>query len=149
MGERGADAASGPQPMQDIGLGPLAPVVHEITVGGETLTIKPAGLVTLAEMVRALGPMMRVLEGAQSDQPIGDVLMPALFDPDSARGLLQAAALGSGRPLEWVGGLPGDEQFALIVKVIEVNLDFFDRRLRAQVSSGLITLVGRLLAGQT
>lgn len=92
---------------------------------------------------------MRAIEAAPSGEAIGATLVPALLDPDTAQGLLTAAAVGSGQPLEWVGGLPGDEQFQLVVKVIEVNLDFFDRRLRPVVTSGLMALMARLLAGRT
>lgn len=148
MAEAGQGAGAA-ELMEDVGLGPLAPVSESITVGGRELTIKPAGLVALAEMARALGPVMRAIEAAPDGEAISTTLVPALLDPDTAHGLLSAAAVGSGQPLEWVGGLPGDEQFELVVKVIEVNLDFFDRRLRPTVNRGLMALLGRLLAGRT
>lgn len=135
--------------MDDTGLGPLAPVTETITVGGRELTIRPAGLVELAKMAQALGPVMRAIEAAPEGEAIGSTLLPALMDPDNAQGLLTAAAVGASQPLEWVGQLPGDEQFQLVVKVIEVNLDFFDRRLRPVVTSGLMALMARLLAGRT
>lgn len=149
MGELGANTARGPGPMDDIGLGPLAPVSEAITVGGRDLAIRPAGLVELARMAQAMGPVMRALEAAPEGEAIGATLLPALMDPDNAQGLLTAAAVGAGQPLEWVGQLPGDEQFQLVVKVIEVNLDFFDRRLRPTLNRGLMELLGRLMAGRT
>lgn len=133
----------------ELGLGALAPIAAEVQAGGETITVSPAGLVTLAQMARELGPLMQALESLGEGDSIAQALLPALMDPAAAESLVRTAAFGSGRPLDWVSALPGDEQLELLIKVVEVNLDFFARRLQPQLISGLQRMVTRLTAGRT
>lgn len=136
-------------PTVDTGLGPLAPPVTVLPIGGGDLQLQPADLLTLSRMLQAGGEVLARLESVPSDASMADVLLAMVRDPEAVGRLLDVAALGAGKPRSWVDALRGDEQLQLIVAVIEVNHDFFAQRLRPILGAGMSRLMKRLLGGRT
>jgi hypothetical protein len=95
----------------------LIPPSVQITVAGETLTLKPLKVGSLPAFLRAISPVMQSLTA-----PAIDWL--ALFG-ERGDDLLSAIAIAVGKPREWVDDLAADEAILLAAKVIEVNADFF------------------------
>ena len=98
-------------------LATLIPPGVQITVAGETLTLKPLKVGSLPAFLRAISPVMQSLTA-----PAIDWL--ALFG-ERGDDLLEAIAIAVGKPREWVDDLAADEAILLAAKVIEVNADFF------------------------
>jgi hypothetical protein len=132
----------------DLGLGVLSPPERNLLIGDVEIILKPANLLTLAKMVRAVDGLLAHLGGLAPESSITTALLPALVDPRYVEGLLQVASLGSGRERAWIDGLEPDEQLRLIVAVIEVNIDFFAQRLRPALTEGVVRLMTRLVAGR-
>ena len=95
----------------------LIPPGVQITVAGETLTLKPLKVGSLPAFLRAISPVMQSLTA-----PAIDWL--ALFG-ERGDDLLSAISIAVGKPREWVDDLAADEAILLAAKVIEVNADFF------------------------
>ena len=95
----------------------LIPPGVQITVAGETLTLKPLRVGSLPAFLRAISPVMQSLTA-----PAIDWL--GLFG-ERGDDLLSAIAIAIGKPREWVDDLAADEAILLAAKVIEVNADFF------------------------
>ncbi|MBK8321636.1 MAG: hypothetical protein IPL06_02625 [Betaproteobacteria bacterium] len=95
----------------------LIPLDVQITVAGETLTLKPLKVGSLPAFLRAISPVMQSLTAPSID-------WLALFG-ERGDDLLSAIAIAVGKPREWVDDLAADEAILLAAKVIEVNADFF------------------------
>ncbi|AOH36879.1 hypothetical protein BGP89_11370 [Luteimonas sp. JM171] len=137
-----------PDPSQDLGIGGLVPREMVATIAGERLTFRARGLVELARMYQHVKPAMELLESAPEGADISDGLISALTDEAAAQGLLAAAAIGVDKPLEWVAELGGTDQLELVSRVLEVNADFFARRLLPTMAKTVASWMARLLAGQ-
>jgi hypothetical protein len=105
----------------------LIPPGVQITVAGETLTLKPLKVGSLPAFLRAISPVMQSLTA-----PAIDWL--ALFG-ERGDGLLAAIAIAVGKPREWVDDLAADEAILLAAKVIEVNADFFTQTVIPKLDS--------------
>jgi hypothetical protein len=95
----------------------LIPPGVQITVAGETLTLKPLRVGSLPAFLRTISPVMQSLTA-----PAIDWL--GLFG-ERGDDLLSAIAIAVGKPRKWVDDLAADEAILLAAKVIEVNADFF------------------------
>jgi hypothetical protein len=153
FGKKSAEAkpAAGdlPAPASELSLGPLVVNTREVRAGGETLTLRARGLVELAQMYQHLKPVLAALEAAPDGTSISQGIALAAGNADVAQGLIQAAAIGAGKPLDWVAQLPGEEQLDLVCAVLEVNGDFFVRSLLPKSATLLANWMARLLAGPT
>lgn len=94
-----------------------APLV--VTVGGTTREITPIRVAELPAMLRACEPIFGLLAG-------GDMLAALLHDADS---VIQAIAIGARMPRDELDALETDELVTLGGAVMQVNADFFARRL--------------------
>lgn len=105
------------------------------TIVGETrtLTIADQPVEISALKVREIPPVIRALKPIMG--PIS-----ALFDEQltaesiiemSMRGenLITAVSIASRQPVEWVGDLMADDLVVLAMAIVEVNADFFVKRL--------------------
>ena len=99
----------------------LIPAGTEVTVGGETLLIKPLKVGQVPAFLRAISPVMHQITAT-------DVDWLALFG-ERGEDLLSAIAIAVGKPRGWVDDLAADEAILLAAKVIEVNADFFTRQV--------------------
>lgn len=127
------------QAFHDAGIAPLASLPSELRIGGETLLLTPGDLLELAEMYVHARPAFEKMQNAPEGASLNDGLMLAMTDADAVRGLLHAAAVGSRKPLEWVTALEGNDQIELVATVLEVNADFFTRRVMPRMARVLAT----------
>ena len=108
----------------------LIPQPVELTVGGETLAIKPLKVGQMPAFLRAISPVMQHLTRAEID-------WLTLFG-EQGDDLLAAIAIAVAKPRQWVDDLAADEAILLAAKVIEVNADFFTRTVLPKLD-GLFT----------
>lgn len=113
----------------------LFPRGVSLTIAGEPLTINPLKVGQLPGFLRAITPVMQQISGDRIDwwAVIGD------------RGgdLLSAIAIAVGKPREWVDDLDADDAVLLASTVIEVNADFFTRKVMPRLSA-LFAQVGEV-----
>ena len=97
----------------------LVPQACEITLAGETVSVKPLKVGQMPAFLRAITPVMQQINGDGID-------WLALFG-QQGDDLLTAVSIAVGKPRAWVDDLAADEASVLAAKVIEVNADFFTR----------------------
>ena len=97
----------------------LIPQAAELTIGGETLAIKPLKVGQMPAFLRAVSPVMQHLTRAEIDW--------LLLFGEHGEELLTAIGIAVGKPRTWIDELAADEAILLAAKVIEVNADFFTR----------------------
>lgn len=118
------------------------PLKQPLVLRGETLNIKPINTGRLPAFLRAIRPLVDLfnldalaLSGDLTDPAHAqqaallmlDQVMPAfLAEPDA---VVQAVAVATGKPQAWLDELELDELLILAGACIEVNADFFARRL--------------------
>lgn len=103
--------------MSDLDL--LVPAGIELSVGGESITVKPLKVGQMPGFLRAISPVMQHLTADEID-------WLALFG-ERGDDLLSAIAIAVGKPRAWIDELAADEAILLATQVIEVNADFFTR----------------------
>lgn len=117
-------------------LGALAPTPRELTIAGATLEVLPLRVGQIPPFLRAAGPLIAEIGLAQPDWIY-------LFSEHGER-LIEAIGIAVGRPAAWVAALEGDEAIRLAAAVLEVNADFFIRRM-APAMVGLAQALERAL----
>ena len=122
----------------------LVPAGIELSVGGESITLKPLKIGQMPAFLRVISPVMKHLSA-------GEINWLELFG-ERGDDLLSAIAIAVGKPRAWVDELAADEAMLLAAKVIEVNADFFTRTVMPKLD-GLLAPVQRppesLKAGST
>ena len=98
----------------------LPPVPLILFVGGERLELTPLRLGEIPGFARAIRPL------ASSLSVSPDWL--ALLD-EHGEAVIEAVAIASRRPKDWLAGLELDDAVRLIEAVFEVNADFFIQRV--------------------
>jgi hypothetical protein len=110
---------------------------REVTVGGQTIALRPFYFGELPKAVRLLRPVTEAVRGAgiasfdgqtfglAADWPL---LLPKLMD-EGGEALLDFVAFASHQPREWFDTLAADEGIALTKAVFEVNGDFFVQKI--------------------
>ena len=116
----------------------LIPQPVELTVGGETLAIKPLKVGQMPAFLRAISPVMQHLMRAEIDW--------LTLLGEQGDDLLAAIAIAVAKPRQWVDDLAADEAILLAAKVIEVNADFFTRTVLPKLD-GLFTRAKGLAPG--
>lgn len=112
-----------------------------VTVGGELIEVTPLTIGQLPAFTRALRPCLAQFDGAGD----GGVDIAALL-AEHGEHIIEAVAVAVRRPREWVSALPADEFIALAEKIMEVNADFFLRRVLPALTSAtqrITSMVGR------
>lgn len=97
----------------------LANAPLTVTVGGSARAITPIRVAELPAMLRACEPIFGLLAG-------GDMAAALLHDADS---VIAAIAIGARMPRAEIDALELDELVTLGGAVMQVNADFFARRL--------------------
>lgn len=117
----------------------LPPVPVEIRVGDQTIALTPLVLGELPAFARAIQPFTTELA----------------VEPDWLRllgshgeAMIEAMAIASRQPREWIAGLALDEAISLAQALFEVNADFFIRRVVPKVGEA-VSRIGTQLAGAT
>jgi hypothetical protein len=118
----------------------LVPQAFEITLAGETVSVKPLKVGQMPAFLRAITPVMQQIGGDGID-------WLALFG-ERGDDLLTAVSIAIGKPRAWVDALDADEAILLAAKVIEVNADFFTRTVMPRLD-GLIARTSAAVAVAT
>jgi hypothetical protein len=113
----------------------LPPLPVSIEIGGKALDLTPLRVGELPAFVRAIRPFAEQLTTA--------VDWIGIF-ADHGEALLEALALASRCPRLWIEGLSLDEAIRLAEALLEVNADFFIRRVSPEIDR-----VARRLAART
>ena len=95
----------------------LFPQGTTLKLSRDQLTLFPLKIGQLPAMLRAISGFSGAMQSLQVDW------LGILAEHGEA--LLDAIAIGSGKPRAWIDGLAADDALLLIAKVIEVNADFF------------------------
>lgn len=102
----------------------LPPTPTHVEAGGERLELTPIRVGELPAFVRAIRPF--------AEQLMQAVDWLALF-AEHGEALLDALAIASRRPKDWVEALALDDAIRLADALLEVNADFFIRRVSPEV----------------
>lgn len=104
--------------MQD-DLNTLAPQAVSLHIAGKDLEILPIKVGQLPKLLAAIKPILAVLSA-------GDLMAALSTHPDHA---IDAIAILCGQSRKWLDGLYSDDLVKLAAVCLEVNADFFVRRL--------------------
>jgi hypothetical protein len=96
--------------------------VRTLHLAGADLEITPLVTRELPAMLNAMQPII----GLFAQTPEAALQTALISHPDA---VINAVAIAARRPREWVDALPLDDLIELAGTVIEVNVDFFARRL--------------------
>ncbi len=120
----------------------LAPADTEVTFRGEQLRLTPIPVGDIPRLVRVLRPVMQALSIDASAVASIDITPDLVMQlvADHAPALFEAVALCSGKPASHIEGGDLAEFIALVLRVVEVNRDFFTRQV-APLLAGLLARV--------
>lgn len=113
-----------------------------VEAGGTTFEVVPLRVHQIPKFARAIRPLMPALQGAidfKKGQVQLNLNVLELLDEHGER-VTEAVAVASQRSAEDVGDLELDDFIKLARAVIEVNLDFFVRRLLPALTDSIDTL---------
>lgn len=108
-------------------LNTLIPQPVVVEAGGETFSVTPI-------VVREIAPMIAACRPIVADLATGDPLAALTNHPDA---LVRAVAVGARIDEAKLGTMQLDELLALATAVIEVNADFFVRRLSPAMNAAM------------
>jgi hypothetical protein len=107
---------------------------QEVVYRGETLKVTPLTVGQIPAFLRTIRPALGSLAGlasspGQAGEGAGiEVDLVALI-ADHGEALIEALAVATGKPVDWLGKGMADELAVLIKAVVEVNADFFAKRV--------------------
>ena len=120
----------------------LPPVPVTLVIDGEALELTPLKVGELPAFARAVQPVAASL----SASPDWLALLA-----EHGEAVIEAVAIASRRPAEWVAGLGLDEAVRLAEAVFEVNADFFIQRVLPGLTEAAarISTLGSRIPGAT
>jgi hypothetical protein len=121
----------------------LGPTNNVAKFGGEEITVSPIRMGKLQAFTIAVKPIAQDLIAALSGE--GDLLATIEQHGDK---LIEAVHIATGVPRETLEGAQIDEFITLAAAVVEVNADFFARRLLPAVRGAVENLGKAVKAGQ-
>lgn len=113
----------------------LPPVPVALVVADEALELTPLKVGELPAFTRAIRPFAERL-GTEPDW------LALLAEHGEA--VLAALAIASRQPRAWIDGLDLDEAIRLAEALLEVNADFFVRRVSPQIARAAASLEARI-----
>jgi len=121
----------------------ISPPEKIVTFMGEQITVSPVNIGRLQAFTAAVRPIANDLIEAVNGS--GDLLMTIELHGDR---MIRAVSVATGIPDETVAKAMPDEFIALAAAVVEINADFFVRRLLPSLKQAVDGLRERLKAGQ-
>ena len=120
----------------------LPPVPVTLLIGDERLELTPLKVGELPAFARAVQPVAASL----SASPDWLALLA-----DHGEAVIEAVAIATRRPVDWVAGLDLDEATRLAEAVFEVNADFFIQRVLPGLTEAAarISTLGARIPGAT
>ncbi len=128
-------------------LSQLSQEPNTVTVGSTVITVREVHMKELGAFTRACAPFLNEFsEGGLLSKPNEFALFRVLSD--HAENMVLAASLVSNAPVEFLERMKPDDFFRVAAKVIEVNGNFFVRRLAPQLIkfAEAMGLVGTMLS---
>jgi hypothetical protein len=112
-------------PMNDE-LAALLPQPQVLQLGHRAVEITPIRVSEIQAFSRAIAPMATALQGLTLDSPAGPAGLASWLNlvSEHTTSVVQAVAVATRSPKEWVEGLTVGELVLLSIKVVEVNADF-------------------------
>lgn len=121
--------------MEDLSV--LEVASKEVTYRRETLRVTPLKVGQIPRFLRAVRPMFGALAGSalSPGQAGGGVELDIMaLVADHGEGLIEAVAVATGRPTDWVAEGEAHEFAQLVKAVLEVNADFFAKKVAPLLS---------------
>lgn len=116
--------------MEDVSV--LEAASREVAYRGETLRVTPLKVGQIPRFLRIVRPMFGALGGAalSPGSAAGGVELDIMqLVADHGEALIEAVAVATGKPADWVGQGEADEFAHLVKAVLEVNADFFAKKV--------------------
>jgi hypothetical protein len=107
-------------------LSALLPQPQILKFSHHTVEITPIRVSEIQAFSRAIAPMATALQGLTLDSPAGPAGAASWLNlvSEHTTSVVQAVAVATRSPREWVEGLTVGELVLLAIKVVEVNADF-------------------------
>lgn len=114
----------------------IEPSTTAVDYQGERLEIRPLTIGQLPKFVRIIRPLLDRFGALQAaDDPIAQTDLVLSLVEEHIGPAIEAAALVTGKPVEWIEQGDTAEFLALVMRVVEVNRDFFAARLAPQLQA--------------
>jgi len=113
-----------------------------VTVAGEQVSVQPLKVGQVPAFARASRGILQDLDKLSGAEGIMELLA------DHGDDLISAVCVATGMPVNVVQSLAMDEFVQLATAVVQVNADFFTRRLAPTVQFAISTMTG-VLSGST
>ncbi len=110
----------------------LAPASVEVAFRGETLTISPIKIGQIPGVLKCVRPILGAISKLSSSPVEGgggvEIDLLQLVE-ENGETLIEACAIATGQKIDYIAGADVDEFVQLAKAVIEVNSDFFAKRV--------------------
>jgi len=112
---------------------------RSITIGGEEISVSPFKFGQFKKVIAIIQQIGGYLESSPQEwiNTLGE---------DAIESLATLALFCVSKDRDWLDELPGDQAFDLFLKVLEVNADFFARKIQAG-STALIKTINSATGG--
>lgn len=120
-------------------LNTYVPEIRHPLIGGKTVTVAPLKVRQIPPFLRAAGPAAGLLFAGDLAGALGL----------HGEALIEAIAIATHEPADWLGDLDADEFLRLVGEVVEVNADFFAHRVSPALTATVDRLTSALTAGET
>lgn len=117
----------------------LFPQGKPVTLKGEIVIIKPFGFGKFPAVLKLMKGFKPPEDGTQVN-----TINIAEMIADNADGVMDLTALATGKPRAWLDDVGMDEGVVLLKTIIEVNADFFVKRLQPQTMKAVEELQSSL-----
>lgn len=115
------------------------PEIRHPLIGGKNVTVAPLKVRQIPPFVRAIGPAFGPVAS-------GDIAAAVGLHGEA---LIEALAIATGEPADWLGDLDADEFMRLVSEVVEVNADFFVHRIAPMLSASVAKVTRTPTPGAT
>jgi hypothetical protein len=123
----------------------ITPAEKTVTFAGKEITVSPIRMGKLQAFTAAVKPIANDVIEALSGDGSGDLLLTIELHGDR---MIRAVSVATGISEAELGDAMPDDFIALASAVIEINADFFVRRLLPSVKQAVEGLQATLKAGQ-
>lgn len=114
------------------------PEVRRPVIGGKAVSVAPLKVRQIPAFARAVSPAAAALFAGDIAGAIGR----------HGESLIEAISIATGEPVEWLGDLEALDFMRLVADVVEVNADFFGRRMAPELSA-LVKRMTTAITGAT
>lgn len=121
----------------------LFPTGKEITIRELVYIIKPFKLGQIPKVLKSINPIINLF-GQLVGQERNKLEVITGILTNGGENILELIGLATNQPMEWVNDLELDEGIELLTGILEVNSDFFIKRVLPILTNGVATLNGQM-----